>query len=265
MRTQVIAEVASNHGGDIKLAKEFIRLGADVGVDFVKFQSWQASKMSPQDSQYDWFKKSELSDAAHDELKAECDMRGVGFLTTVFDRGRVDFLARLTPTILKVGSADTMNLDLLRAIKGRFEHLLVSTGMATDSEIAEAAKTLAGTSFSFFHTLSLYPTPLEENNLRRMDWLKQFTPSVGYSDHTIGIDAVKMAIDREAAYVEKHFCLSAEGPGRVCEWDATPKMFEEIVKYTTRPETMLGSGKFQSSPPLEAARKRFIGRFSHSK
>lgn len=263
MRTKIIAEVASNHGGNLKLAKEFIRQGATAGVDFVKFQSWQTKGMNPSDSQYAWFKQSELSDEAHYELKAECEKNGIVFLTTIFHADRIDFLSKLTPSILKIGSADTMNFPMLEALKKKFGHLLVSTGMAHDSEIEKTATILKETSYTLFHAVTQYPCPLDEVNMKRLDWLKKFTPSIGYSDHTIGIDAAKMAIDREATYIEKHFCLSEKGPGRVCAWDATPKMFEEIVKYSTQAEKMLGDGKLKLTPKIEEARRRFIGRFSH--
>jgi N,N'-diacetyllegionaminate synthase len=263
MRTKIIAEVASNHGGDMKLATEFIRKGAAAGVDYVKFQSWQAKGMSPKDPQYDWFKKSELTDDQHGELKAQCEKNGIGFLTTIFHADRVGFLQKLTPKILKVGSADTMNLPLLEALDGKFEHLLISTGMATDAEIEKLSKIIKKSTLTLFHSVSLYPTPIEQANLKRMDFLRKYSSSIGYSDHTVGTDAIKMAIDREAHFVEKHFCLSRQGPGRVCDWDASPEMFKEIVDHAKKVDLMMGSGSFKKSEAIDEARKRFIGRFDH--
>src|SRR5215831_3349703 len=119
MRTQIIAEVTSNHGGDMTLAREFIKRAADAGADFVKFQSWRASTVrgGAADPQYDWFVKAELSDADHHVLIEECDRHGIRFLTTCFDIGRVEFLASLGMPAIKVGSPDLTSRRMLEALR----------------------------------------------------------------------------------------------------------------------------------------------------
>lgn len=264
-KTKTIAEAASNHGGDIKLAREFIRIAADIGVDYIKFQSWQASKLSRDDPQYDWFVKSELSDSAHHELIDECSKRNIKFLTTVFDIDRVMFLKQIGLKEVKVASPDLGSSRLLNLLRENFEHIIVSTGMHYMTEIEKAAEVLADTDFTFMHCTSIYPTPNEKVNLERMQWLKRFTPSVGYSDHSIGTDAVKIAIAQRASYIEKHFCLGKYGPGRVMPWDATPEQMAEIVKFAEIVCTMLGDTEDGLSEDELKARKRFIGRFGNNK
>lgn len=264
-KTKVIAEVASNHGGDIQLAKQFIRVAAECGADYVKFQSWQGKNLRRDDSQYDWFVRSELSDKAHLELMEECAVRGIQFLTTCFETERVGFLASLGLKEIKVGSADTASYGMLRELRKHFDHILVSTGMATEEEVRGAVAILQGKPFTLMHTVSLYPTPPEHANMRRMHWLRQFTQSVGYSDHTVGIEAIKLAIAMGAGYVEKHFCLSRQGPGRAMPWDMTPQELEEMVQFTYQVETILGRGQLPILPELDAARKRFIGRFGDNR
>lgn len=262
-RTWLIGEVASNHGGDLKLAKEFIRRASESGLDYVKFQSWQASHLtrSEKDPQYEWFRRSELSDEAHHELMEECQKKGIRFLTTVFHRDRIPFLTSLGLEEIKVGSADTNNFELLRDLRGRFKRILISTGMATHEEVEQAASVLEGEDFVFFHSVSLYPTPLEKVNLHRMDWLRQFSDEVGYSDHSVGLEAAKLAIARGASYVEKHFCLDRSGPGRVCAWDATPKDMQELRQFADRVDDLLGSGRKDLDRELLKSREFFIGRF----
>src|SRR5688572_12251851 len=187
MKTKIIAEVASNHGGDLALAKEFVHAAAESNADFVKFQSWQSHRMQPDDSQYDWFQRSELSNDAHLELMEECRVRGVGFLTTCFDLQRVEYLASLGMPLIKVGSADTASYAMLASLRSRFSHVILSTGMATDEEVKRAAAILASGPFTLMHTVSLYPTPAERVHLRRLKWLATMTDSLGYSDHTIGL------------------------------------------------------------------------------
>jgi len=264
-RTRIIAEVASNHGGDLKLAKEFIRVAADIGVDYIKFQSWQARKLSKDDPQYDWFVKSELTDGAHYELLEECGRRKIKFLTTVFDVDRVEFLKKLGIGEIKVASPDLGSYSLLESLKGNFRHIIASTGMHYPDEIEKAASVLKGSDFTLLHCVSLYPTPLEELNLRRMEWLKKFTTSVGYSDHSVGTDAVKLAISLQASYAEKHFCLGKEGPGRVMPWDATPEEMAGIVAHAHAVSSMLGSETPAMSEAEKKARERFVGRFGSNK
>ena len=263
MKTKIIAEVASNHGGDIKLAKEFIRIAADVGVDYIKFQSWQVSKLSKDDSQYDWFKQSELKDAAHYELLEECKKRNINFLTTVFDTDRIAFLKGLGIDEIKVASPDLGSYRMLNLLKDNFEHIIVSTGMHYKEEIQKAADTLGGGNFTFMHCVSVYPTPPDKVNLAKMQWLKKFTHSVGYSDHTLGTEVVKFAISQGASYIEKHFCLGKYGPGRVMPWDAEPYQMEEIVKYAGMVHTLLGKDTGDLPEEEKDSRQRFIGRFGN--
>lgn len=263
--TKIIAEVASNHGGDIKIAKWFIRIAADIGVDYIKFQSWRVSKLSKDDPQYEWFSQSELSDSAHLELIEECAKRGMKFLTTVFDTERVEFLKGLGLDEIKVASPDLGSSKLLRMLRGNFNHIIVSTGMHHKDEIERAAEILRGTNFTFLHCTSIYPTPPEKVNLEKMQWLKRFTPSVGYSDHSVGVDAVKIAIAQKASYIEKHFCLGKYGPGRVMPMDATPEQMADIVKYAELVYTMLGDNTVDLSEEEKRARQRFVGRFGNNR
>lgn len=264
-KTKIIAEVSSNHGGDIKIAKEFIKVAADIGLDYIKFQSWQAKKVKKDDPQYDWFLKSELTDRMHYELIDECKKYNIKFLTTCFEIERIEFLSTLGLDEIKVGSADTSSYRMLSILKHKFKHIIVSTGMATNEEIIKAAEVLKEVRFTFLHCVSIYPTPPEKVNMLRMDWLKNFTSSVGYSDHTVGIEAIKLAMARGANYVEKHFTLGEGRCPRTMPWDATPEKFEEIVRYRDELGKMLGVGKLIMGKDIIEAREKSFGRFGNNK
>ncbi len=267
IRTKVIAEVASNHGGDINIAKKFIRVAASIGVDYIKFQSWQVSKLRKDDPQYEWFCRAELSDKAHYELIEECEKYNIKFLTTCFDIERIEFLSNLGLREIKVGSADCASYTMIKLLSEKFDHLIISTGMHYSEEIRKTAEILKGKKFTFLHCVSLYPTPLDKVNLRRMDWLRQFTPSVGYSDHTIGIEAVKAAIARGASYVEKHFTLGESECPRANPWDATPREFEQVMEFAHKCALILGDSDadFEITEEEAKAREKFIGRFGSNK
>jgi N,N'-diacetyllegionaminate synthase len=266
MPTRIIAEVTSNHGGDLGLAREFIRAAAHAGVDYVKFQSWRAATVrgGRADPQYDWFVRAELSDEAHRELIEECGRAGVQFLTTCFDVDRVDFLASLGMDAIKVGSPDLTSQRMLEALRRRFRHVIVSTGVGTDEEVLRASEWLRGGDFTLLHCVSLYPMPVPQAHLERMHWLRQFTPSVGWSDHAEGLEVAKLAIAAGANYLEKHYCLGRTGPGRAMSWDATPEEFAELVAYAARVDTIMGKAAAPSSPELVTAKARFVGRWGNN-
>jgi N,N'-diacetyllegionaminate synthase len=263
MRTLISAEVASNHGGDIHLAKEFIRVAAEAGVDYVKFQSWRAARMrdGPRDPQYAWFVQSELSDSAHVSLIDECNKRDVKFLTTLFDKERVDFVASLGLKEVKIASPDANNYELLEKVRERFSHVILSTGLSSDEEIAEAVVFMKGCDITLCHCISVYPIPPEGANMDRIDWLRTVATKVGYSDHTRGTEAAKVAIAKRVHYLEKHFCLGRNGPGRVCPWDATPEEMHEIVQFARSVERLSTPPSVEISEKIRAARHFYIGRF----
>jgi sialic acid synthase SpsE len=164
-----------------------------------------------------------------------------------------------------VGSADATSYRLLEKLKGHFAHIIISCGLAMANEVAATARLMSGQDFTLMHAVSLYPAPLAKVNLKRMDWLRQFTPSVGYSDHTVGTEAAKLAIARGADYVEKHFCLGRYGPGRAMPWDATPEQMAELVEYARSTDEMLGIEEPEPNAEWMEARQRFIGRFGDNR
>lgn len=263
-RTQFIAEVADNHGGDMELAKTFIRRLAAVGVDYVKFQSWRMARVRDPAAEphYAWLTKAELTDAQHAELKAECERRKVKFLTTVFDAERVDFVASLGLDTVKIGSAEVSDHALLAEARRRFPHIILSTGMHTLKEVARAAEILKRGRLTLMHCVSIYPCGIEQANLARMERLRWFTPSVGFSDHSVGLEAAKMAIVLGADYVERHSCLSPEGPGRVNPWDTSPEQWAELAKYRDLVSAARGTGDAPLGEAELRAKQRFVGRWS---
>ncbi len=266
MKPILIAEVASAHGGDMSLAKRFVTEAAAAGADYVKFQSWRAGTLrdGAGDAQFGWFQQAELTDAQHVELIEACLASGTRFLTTCFDVDRIDFLASLGLGTVKVSSPDLTSRRLLCALRERFDHVIVSTGLAQHDEVAQASEWLSGGDFTLLHCVSKYPMDAAEANLACMAELRQHTPSVGWSDHAEGVEVAKLAVSMGANVIEKHFCLGRQGPGRVNPWDATPAEFEELAAHARRVELIVGTGQRPSDEMLQAARGRFIGRWGNN-
>ncbi len=266
MRTLIIADVTSNHGGDLDLARRFIRTAAECGADYIKFQSWRACKVRLSDPQKAWFEKAELKDEDHRILIEECKRHEIGFLTTIFDIERIEFLASLGIDTIKVPSPDAASYTMLAALRQRFKNIIVSVGMATEQEIKKTTELLRSGRFSLLHCVSLYPVPDDLANVRKMLALRDFAESVGYSDHTVGNDAAKLAIALGAAYVEKHFCLSRDGTlGRSNPWDMTPDDLREICGFSQRAEQLLGDGSLIVSAQELENRPRFVGRWGDNR
>lgn len=235
MRT-IIAEFCQNHKGDIKLLKEMVWAAAEAGATYAKIQSMRADDLAyrerfeqgrwdgqqqiairrPYQPEYDRLKPLDLSDEAHFIFAEECQRAGIKPLTTVFSRSRIPFVAGLHWQAVKIASYDCASLPMIRELRQHldekhFHNLFISTGATYDHEIEETSRILAGHSFTLLHAVTIYPTPLHELHLARLAHLRQFTPSVGFSDHTLvsrdGILASIVAMSLGADVIERHFTL----------------------------------------------------------
>ncbi len=298
---KVIAELCQNHGGGRTLLSEMIHAVAEAGADFAKVQTIRVRELTrrerfeegiveggakkaikrPYAAEYDRLKPLELSVDDEAFFREECKRWGTGALTSVFSRAAVDDVVKLGYDEIKVPSYDCASLPLLRQLVGRFKHIYVSTGATFDEEIAAAAKVLAPTNFTFLHCVTIYPTPLDQMHLARLEWLRQFTPSVGFSDHSLvardGLKASIGALAMGADVVERHFRvlppdLTRDGPvsidpGQLAElvrWARAPR--NEIADYVAReiPEAsaMRGSPVRALSPEELLNRDYYRGRFA---
>lgn len=273
-KTKIIAEIASSHNGDLNLAKAMVRAAAEAGVDFVKFQSWQAKNVKDTDPDKERYKKLELSDHAHYELIQECKKNGVEFLTSIFDRGRIPFLKKLGLKAIKIPSTYCQSPAMIKACRDNFPLVILSTGMSTVQEVTGAVKILKNHNFALLHCVSLYPLPKERVNLQRMLWLKSLAPQWGLSDHYRGAAAAKIAIAMGAHFIEKHFTLSRHLPQPThTTSDAAeakpitthliadePSVFREICEWRDLVALMMGSGRKDLWPEEKGVRKKYTNR-----
>lgn len=258
-KTKIIADISSNHMGNLDIAKAMVEAAAGAGVDVVKFQSWRAGALRKDFPEYaGTFQRhslTELSDADHVELLSHCALQGVEFLTTCFDLERVDFLASLGLQCIKVASPDCGSVRLLESLMARFPRLIISTGMTPGDEVKRAIEVTRGHDVVFLHCTSIYPTPPEQMNLERMDWLAGHGVRVGSSDHSLGTDAGLIAIARRAEYLEKHFTLSRSLPGKDQAMSTEPAEFRRLVEFRDTVAIMDGV----PNPALSAEEQRLRG------
>lgn len=270
MKTLIIAEAGVNHNGDMALAKELIAAAAEAGADLVKFQTFIAANIisgsapkaeyqkgatDAQESQQEMVRKLELTRVNHLELIAECKKQGIRFFSTAFDKDSIDLLEELGGTeIVKVPSGELTNLPYLRYLTRHGKHVLLSTGMANLGEIEAAINVIeqAGTprdKITVLHCTTEYPTPMEDVNLRAMVNIgKAFGVSVGYSDHTPGIEVPIAAVALGATVIEKHFTLDRNLPGPDHRASLEPDELKAMVQGIRNIERALGDGIKRPSP-----------------
>jgi N,N'-diacetyllegionaminate synthase len=268
-RVFIIAEAGVNHNGSVELAKQLIDVAVKAKVDAVKFQTFKAElcisrnaqKANYQkqatnafESQFDMIKKLELDVETHKELIAYCQEKDIMFLSTPFDHESVEMLNVLGLEIFKIPSGEITNLPYLRYIGSLGKRVILSTGMSNLSEVGDALNILinAGTSkdnITVLHANTMYPTPMEDVNLNAMLTIqKEFSVSVGYSDHTLGIEVDIAAVAMGASVIEKHFTLdkSMEGPDHKASLE--PSELKAMVDAIRNIEKALGSGEKKLSP-----------------
>ena len=286
MRVFIIAEAGVNHNGSIELAKELIDVAAETGVDAVKFQTFKAEKLvskdavkakyqkenmnTADDSQFSMLKKLELDVDTHHELISYCKHKNIMFLSTPFDHESIALLNDLGLEIFKIPSGEITNLPYLRHIGKLGKKVILSTGMADIGEIEDALDVLvtAGTSkesITVLHANTMYPTPIEDVNLRAMQTIAYaFGVDVGYSDHTLGIEVPIAAVAMGAKVIEKHFTLDKTMEGPDHKASLVPKELKAMVKAIRNIELALGSSMKKPSqsekPNMEVVRKSIVAR-----
>lgn len=283
MKTLIIAEAGVNHNGDIEIARRLIDAAAEAGADIVKFQTFSADRLVGADaplaeyqarnlagatSQHAMLKRLELSTDDHRALIAHADGRGIDFLSTGFDIESVDLLQVLGARWIKVPSGEITNLPYLRHVGGLGKLLLLSTGMATLGEVEEALGALerAGAlhaDITLLHCTTEYPAPMAEVNLAAMRTLREaFGVSVGYSDHTEGIEVAIAAVALGATVIEKHVTLDRSLPGPDHKASLEPAELKAMVAAIRNVELAMGDGVKRATASewknREVARKSIV-------
>ena len=263
LKTLIIAEAGINHNGDVLLAKRLIDVAADAEADLIKFQTFSAKNIvtrsvskadyqyestDKDESQYAMLEKLELTEEMHRELIKYSQQRGIGFFSTGFDIDSVDMLIRLGQVRFKVPSGEITNLPLLRHIGKQNKEVILSTGMSDLNEVGNAIKSLedAGTTRSkitALHCTTAYPAPIDDVNLSAMLSIqKAFGVSVGYSDHSEGIEVAIAAVALGAKIIEKHFTLDKTLPGPDHKASLEPDDLKKMITAIRNIELALGDG-----------------------
>lgn len=265
MKTKLIAECCQNHNGNKDILKKQIHEAAANGADFVKIQAIRSKELThrprfdegvidengvvqvikrPFEAEIARLSKLDLSLDDEAWFVDECLRAGVSPMTTAFTLTGAREIKDMGYAAIKIASYDCASYPLLREVKKFWNTIYVSTGATYDSEIEKAAEVLAGTDFTLLHCLTIYPTPMDVLNLKRMNYLRRFTSQVGYSDHslveTTDLWASKIAIAMGATCIERHFTVLEKDQSKDGPVSIKPHQLKELNEFAklTRFEQM---------------------------
>lgn len=268
----IIAEAGINHNGDVRIAKKMIDEAKKAGADCVKFQTFKAKDLSADPKlKYKgkalekFFKCYEFSNKEWLDIINYCKERKIIFSTTCQNPSDLDFILSLTGLpFIKVGSDDLTNLPLLKYYTKKKKPMIISAGMAYESEIRDAVdvcRKAGSKNITVLHCVSSYPAQAKEVNLARLMAIKEkFNVEIGFSDHTEGIFASLGAVAIGAKVIEKHFTLNKNMPGPDHWFSADPRELKELVVGIKFVEKSLGSPII--SPSKKEMKMRKIARRS---
>lgn len=277
----VIAEAGVNHNGSLEMAQALIDVAAKAGADAVKFQTFHADDLATaaapkaqyqkettdaDESQLEMLRRLELDADAHRMLMKHCEEKGVLFMSSPFDEGCADLLEGLGVEAFKIPSGELTNLPFLRHVAAKGRPMIVSSGMATLTEVeaaVEAIRAAGDPGLALLHCVSAYPAAPEDANLRAIDTLaKAFEVPAGWSDHTRGTAIPLAAVARGACVIEKHFTLDRTLPGPDHRASLEPAELSALVRDIRDVEVALGNGIKAPTPAEEdtarVARKSLV-------
>jgi sialic acid synthase SpsE len=265
----LVAEIGLNHNNDIEIGKRTIQAAKKSGVDAVKFQSYITEDfIDIQNAEskflFDIFKNYELDESKHRIFQQTAKDEGLIFFSTPLDVRSVQFLTSIQVPLFKIASGDIVNSELLEAVSKTGKPIFLSSGAADFFEIARAVNFLHSEKVKelcLFYCVSLYPTPIEELNLKTISLFEEsFQVPIGFSDHSEGFLASAIAVSYNACVIEKHFTLdkTLDGP------DHTISLNPEEMKLVTDSiyKAYLMRGESRRNPSQKEVEGRFYGRRS---
>ena len=282
-KVYIIAEIGVNHNGSISRAKEMIKKCKQSGADAVKFQTYKAKniadpfvskanyqkKDNQSESQYEMLKKYELKDSDFIELNAYASKSKIDFISTAADKVSLEFLnSKLKLKIIKIGSSDLTNIQLLINAGRTKRNIIISCGLGTIENINIALSALCygyakkgfyfnykkdqklylqyekyiAKKISLLHCTTEYPAPLEELNLNVINTLsKKYKASIGYSDHSNNLITPIIATSKNISMIEVHVTLNKNLKGPDHKSSLNFKEFSQYIDNIRKTELIIGS------------------------
>ena len=257
--TFVIAELGTNHMGDIETAKKIIDVAANAGCNAVKLQKKNVEKIytkefldSPLDSPWGTTQREmrlhrEFSDNEFKGIDAYCKKKKIPWFVSCWDVESQKQMKKFKTKYNKIASAMLVHNKLLETVAQEKKHTFVATGMSTLNDIAKAVKIFRRhkCSFELMHCHSAYPMPPEEANLKLIPFLaKKFHCKVGYSGHEVAATNISIpAILLGATSIERHVTIDRTAFGHDQAASLEPKGLMQLMRDVKILDKILGDGK----------------------
>ncbi|WP_213684229.1 pseudaminic acid synthase [Roseicyclus sp.] len=255
----IIAEMSANHNGDINAAYSIIEAAKSSGADAVKIQTYRPDTITLKSQKEDFVVKGGLWDGRtlydlyeeahtpwdwHKPLFDHARRVGITIFSSPFDTTAIDLLEDLDAPAYKIASFEAIDLPLIRYAASTGKPMIISTGMADQTEIAEAvdaAKSAGCTDLAILHCVSGYPAPAEDYNLKTIpDMIDRFGLATGLSDHTLDNTTAIASVVLGASIIEKHFTLDRNGGGPDDSFSLEPAEMAALCRDTKTAWAALG-------------------------
>lgn len=269
----IIAELSANHNGSLERALQTIDAAHQAGADAIKLQTYTADTMTIDCDReefmikgglwdgyklYDLYRLAETPFEWHQAMVAHARKLGITVFSTPFDESAVDLLEELDVPAYKIASFENTDLPLIRYVAKTGKPIIMSTGMATEEEIAEAVDAARGAGCAelvLLHCISSYPAPMDQANIRRLAELgRRFDVVPGLSDHTLGTTASVAAVALGACVIEKHFTLSRADKGPDSEFSIEPYELQQLCQGAYDAWQALGQVGYDRQPAEEGSK-----------
>ena len=302
MKNKLILEICQNHNGSESLLKEMVHAASETGAQFVKIQDIHSDELTyrprfekgkikknkviiikrPFKDEFKRLKNLDIKKNFISNFVKYCNLYKITPMITPFSYGSYDRIENKKIKMIKIASYDCSSFNFLNKIKKLKLPMIVSTGATKKNEIIKASKILKNSLYAFLHCVTIYPTPLEKCNLKKMIFLKKYCKIVGWSDHTLfekdGHTASLASLFCGAKIIERHFTIldkskTKDGPVSINFKEANEltrfmkldknsilKLLEE--KYTKNWKLCLGLGGTRLSHEELINRDYYKGRFA---
>jgi N-acetylneuraminate synthase len=258
----VIAEMSGNHNHSLERALEIVDAAADAGAHALKMQTYTADTITldvergeflisdPESlwtgrTLYSLYEEAHTPWEWHEAIFTRARERGMMPFSTPFDETAVDFLETLGSACYKIASFENTHLPLIRKVAATGKPIIISTGMATEEELAEAvdaARSVGCTNLVLLKCTSTYPATPENSNLATIPHMRErFGCLVGLSDHSPGIGVSVASVALGAVAIEKHFTLARADGGVDSAFSMEPDEMHSLVIETERAWQAMGS------------------------
>lgn len=271
----IIAELSANHGHKLENALALIRIAKESGADAIKLQTYRADTLTIDcDAEpfmighgtawegrrlYDLYKEAFLPWEWHEALFEEAKSLGIHCFSSPFDNSAVDLLEKLGTPAYKIASFELVDHGLIARCAVTGKPMIMSTGMASEEEIAEAVQVARNNGckqLALLKCVSAYPAPVEEMNLSTINDLSlRHACPAGLSDHTLGTTIPVAAAMLGATIIEKHFTLKRSEGGPDSHFSLEPDEFASMVHSVRDAQASIGTPSYEITPSQEASRQ----------